>query len=164
MNFKQDIVQKNSILNLSADDIKPFLSPYLTEGFREDDIVIRSACYETGRIQGQFSVEHAFIAGDGRFHLSMTAAANCIAQLGIIYACLDNDLKEKTIEIYATDLSIAFKRPVREKSFSVAINNVDLDARKRIKKYHIQGVIADGNFEFNVKFVFPLRSEITSGD
>lgn len=156
MHVNQADLQEKSILHLSGGDIKPFLSTYLTEGFREDDIVIRSVCYEKGAIRGQFSVEQAFIAGDGRFHLSMTAATNCIAQLCIIYACLDNDVKQKTMEIYAADFSIAFKKPIREKSFSIHIDESDVEIRKRTKKYHVRGFIADGNFEFSIAFVFPL--------
>lgn len=156
MNGPHDMSICDSVMNMAGDDIRPFLSGYLTEGYREDDLVMKSVCFRGDSIDGQFSAEHAYIPGDGHgFHLSLISAANCISQLSIIFACLDSRMPEKPGEVYASDFSIQFKRPIRTRSFNIFLRRDEVEIRNRTKRYRVSGTVANGHFEYGMTFVFP---------
>ncbi|MGH3874350.1 MAG: hypothetical protein ACRDSR_23095 [Pseudonocardiaceae bacterium] len=137
---------------------RPFLSGYLANGFKEDDLVLESVLFEHEAIRGEFRVDSFFCPGDGIFHLSATMAFNCIGQVGIVYASLDNGFDRKPGEIYQTDLRMIFRKPIRAVRFPVRLNLVQKRSKQHSVRYRMHGSIGDDCFLVDSEFTVPVTA------
>jgi hypothetical protein len=104
------------VVRLSHDQIEPYLSAYLTGGWRKDEFILDSVEVEQGRIRGLVRAVEYFLPSDGAFHLTAPSVFIWVAQLAIIYGCWEQKLPKKPGEIYVRDIHLKCKRPVRSTS------------------------------------------------
>lgn len=102
-------------MTLEPDDIKPFLSPYLIDGWKKDNISITKIDYEEGKISCLLNVNEYFTPADGEFHFTVPLAFIFIAQLGIIYGCLENGLPKKPGEIFLREINLQCRTIISKK-------------------------------------------------
>jgi hypothetical protein len=145
-------------MKLVGESVRPFMSAYLDEGFRDDEIDLERVDFSPSQIRADFKVRRAYMPLDGRFHLSATLAMNCIGQAGVVYAGLSSGRAERAGEIYLADLRIGFRKPVLTEEFTV-----DFLCKKRIERmglvtYSGTGQVHDGCFVFEARFVAPSQA------
>jgi hypothetical protein len=140
---------------------RPFLSEYLANGFKEDDLVLESVRFEPGKIHGDFRVDGFFHPDDGTFHLSATMAFHCIGQIGIVYASLDNGFDHKPGEIYQTDVRMIFRKPIRSLRFPVKLNLVQKRSKQHSAGYRMRGDIGDDSFLVDSEFTVPIAAHVS---
>ena len=99
---------------LSQEQQQAYMSDYLVNGWREEQMTFSSVTLEPGYIDGRIDVLYFQMPGDGQFHFSAQSAMIWISQLGIIYSCWDNQLEEKVGEVYLRSLDLKFKRPINK--------------------------------------------------
>ena len=144
-------------MDLTRAQIEPFLSDYLTGGWREDDLTLERIRYEPGRIEGELRVRSHFMPGDGEFHLAAPVAFLWIAQLAIVYACVDRDLPEKPGEAYLREISLQTReRVTRTEAIPIRLELVS-ERELGTSVYYVGAIdIGDGAFLGEGKFVLPL--------
>lgn len=144
-------------MQLTSEQIAPYLSGYLMGGWREDELRLASVEVERDRITGSIDAVRHFAAGDGEFHLTVPQAFIWVAQLGIIHGCWDNQLTKKPGEIYLREIGLQCRSPVRSpRGIEVTIN---ITARRKVPGgCFYQGTLAiDGEaFVGEAKYVLPL--------
>lgn len=97
---------------LAARQIAPYLSPYLQGGYKQDSLVLNYVEVDAAGIRGSLDVRECFMPQTGEFHLTVPLAFIWVAQLGIIYGCVTNGLREKPGEIFLREINMTCKRPV----------------------------------------------------
>lgn len=144
-------------MRLSPNQIKPYLSPYLMGGWRDDKMVLQQVDVEPGRICGVVQVTDYFMPNDGVFHLTVPAVFIWFAQLAIIYGCWEQKLSKKPGEIYVREIQLKCKRPVTSTDGIEFV--LTLSSKRRLP----DGVYYSGNisvdrdaFVGSGKFVLPL--------
>ena len=146
-------------MQLTSAEIAPYLSAYLTGGWREDELQLVSVDVERDRITGVVNVLRSFGAGDGQFHLTVPQAFIWVAQLGIIHGCWDHQLSQKPGEIYLREIGLQCRAPVRHpREIEVTIN---ITARRSVPGgCFYQGTLAIGGAAFvgEAKYVLPLET------
>ena len=67
-------------MQLSSEQVAPYLSRYLMGGWREDELQLVAVEVERDRITGTVDVVRSFAAGDGQFHLTVphTDTSHCL--------------------------------------------------------------------------------------
>ncbi len=144
-------------MQLTSEQITPYLSGYLMGGWREDELRLVSVEVERDRITGVVDVARSFAAGDGQFHLTVPQAFIWVAQLGIIHGCWDHRLAKKPGEIYLREIGLQCRSPVRSpQGIEVTIN---ITARRNVPGgCFYQGTLAIGGEAFvgEAKYVLPL--------
>ena len=147
----------NGCRQLTASEIEPMLSAYLSGGWRDDDLQLKSVDLEPDSITALLRVKRFFIPGDGRFHLSVPQAFIWIAQLALIHGCWDNHLDRKPGEIWIRSITLECKRPISNvEEISLQLKSTS----KRLVKGGVfySGVISvdHGAFVGSGRYVFPL--------
>lgn len=144
-------------MQLSSEQVAPYLSRYLMGGWREDELQLVAVEVERDRITGTVDVVRSFAAGDGQFHLTVPQAFLWIAQLGIIHGCWDHELKQKPGEIYLREIGLQCRSAVRDpRGIEVTIN---ITARRNVAGgCFYQGTLDVGAAAFvgEAKYVLPL--------
>lgn len=144
-------------MDVPIPELKPFLSSYLTGGWKQDELALKAVFVEEERIHAQLSVVDYFMPGDGVFHFTVPLAFIWIAQLGIIYACFDNRLKEKSGEVYLREITMRCpKRITRTDSIQMDLKLVSKKRYDNMVYYTGAIDIEEGSFIGEAKFVFPL--------
>lgn len=146
------------VIAVRPDVITALGSEYLASGYKQDDVMLSQLRYNRALCESFFNVKNAYPPSDGKFHLSMTTATNCISQTCIIYAGLLNDFSRKVGEVYVIDFSIRFFRPVNETAFLIAARMTGSRKISRGIIYRMQGEVQNGAFRYDVKFLFPLEA------
>lgn len=146
-------------MRLDRSEVEPYLSPYLMGGWRQDELVLKSVVVGTSEIAADLDAVAYFVPGDGNFHLSVPVAVLWIAQIAIIYGCIDNHIPKKTGEIYLREIALECRRPITE-SHSIGLTLKLLSKRLMPKSVYYHGTIdiAQGAFLGTGKFVFPLAA------
>jgi len=98
--------------HLAAEQIQPFLSPYLMAGWRKDCFALDSVDVEPGYIRGVIHAAEYYESAEGEFHLTVPSVFIWVAQLAIIYGCWDQKLSKKPGEIYVRDIRLKCKRAI----------------------------------------------------
>lgn len=144
---------------LSPDQIKPYLSPYLMGGWRDDEMALQQVDVEPGCIRGVVQVTDYFMPGDGVFHLTVPSVFIWFAQLAIVYGCWEQKLSKKPGEIFVRDIQIKCKRPVTSTEGIEFV--LTLSSKRRVA----EGVFYAGNFSVDReafvgsgKFLLPLSA------
>jgi len=144
-------------MRLTASEIEPMLSAYLSGGWRDDDLQLKSVDLEPDSITALLRVTRFFVPGDGRFHLSLLQAFIWVGQLALIHGCWDNHLDRKPGEIFIRSITLECKRPisnVEDLSFHLKTTS------KRLVQGGVfySGVISIGHGAFvgSGRYVFPL--------
>ena len=151
-------------MQLSRGQLEPFLSPYLSGGWRQDEVVLNNVVFEPARITGWLDVEAHFMPGDGAFHLTVPIAFLWTAQLAIIYACLEHGLSEKPGEVYLRGIELQCRGRISDtKDIPISLA---LRSRRYLKEgvYYVGGIdIGQGAFVGEGKFVIPMPKEHRKG-
>jgi hypothetical protein len=143
---------------MSPEELSPYFSPYLQGGYRTDLMSLDSVEIDHDSIRGRLTVQEHYLPSSGEFHLTVPLAFVWIAQLGIIFACIDNGLAKKEKEIYLREITLTCKRPVMKTS--------DLSFRLQVvRKMRVaNGVfyrgcvdIEDNSFVGAASFALPLE-------
>lgn len=149
-------MQNNHVL--SAKDIEPFLSPYLMGGWRKDNVSIKSVILGNGKIKATLKVDHYFNPADGVFHFTVPLAFLFIAQLGIIYGCIDNGLSEKRGEIFLREIDIQCRKVINK------VDDLNIELLLTSKTVVRNGIyyIGEINIEENSmigtgKYILPIK-------
>src|SRR5262245_41101312 len=144
-------------MQLTSRELEPFLSGYLLEGWREDELKLVTVEVERDSIRGTLDVIRNFQPGDGAFHLSVPQAFLWIAQLGIIHGCWDHQLAEKPGEIYLREINLQCRSKINKtRSIAVAIT---VPVRRRVSGgcyYHGAISIENDAFVGLAKYILPL--------
>lgn len=148
MNTNARIITNDAISRLQSD--------YLAYGYKKDDAKLSSMTLYTDFCESVFDVLDAFLPSDGRFHLSMTTACNCIAQSVIIYTGLLNHLDKKESEIYLISLNMRFQQPVTDHQFTIRTKVRESKRSSRGIIYEASGDVQNKAFSFDAKFLFPV--------
>ncbi len=150
------------LMQLSSSEVRPYLSPYLMGGWRQDEFELDSAVVEECSIRGQIRVKRFFEPGDGEFHLALPAAFIWIAQLAIIHGCWVHRLPRKSSEIYIRDIQLKCRRPIRSMPvIEFALTEI---ACKPVQggSFHSGRIAIDRDaFVGRGRFVFPLAANET---
>ncbi len=142
--------------HLSENEVKPFLSEYLTGGFREDNFIFKDVTLFEDGVEGTILMDRYFISSDtGEFHLSVPTAMLCIFQLAIIFSCKDSSAKQKSGEFYLRDIEIKCKKEITTTLFKCTL----LMTNKRVLGNNVlyQGTISinDDSFSGKASFIMP---------
>jgi len=144
-------------MQMTCEQIQPFLSGYLMGGWREDELRLISVDVERDRITGIVDVLRHYAPGDGEFHFTVPQAFLWIAQLGIIHGCWDHHLDRKPGEIYLREIALQCRAAVRNpRGIEVTIN---ITARRKVAGgcfYQGTLAIAGEAFVGEAKYVLPL--------
>jgi hypothetical protein len=100
---------------LTSRELAPYYSNYLQGGYREDVLQLDYTEIIKDSITGYLSVKQCFLPTDGEFHLTVPLTFIWIAQLGIIFGCVENNLPQKQGEIYLREIQIKCYQPVNKK-------------------------------------------------
>lgn len=145
---------------LSDAELHPFLSPYLSEGWKQDGYRLHSVHFESERITALCDMT-SYLSGASGFHLTVPIAFLCIAQLAIIGVCLREGLQKKQGEVLLREISIKCRREIHE-----AVNvPIDLMLRRGVVVgpilfYHGDFSVGDGAFLGTGTFVMPSVAEL----
>lgn len=101
-------------MKLPLDQIKPYLSAYLSGGWKQDELCLQSVEVEPNRICGTLSVANYFMPTDGVFHFTAPLAFIWIAQLAIIYTCWEHELAQKPGEIYLREIYLQARKMINK--------------------------------------------------
>lgn len=140
---------------LAPGEIAPFLSPYLGGGYREDVARLAACWIGPGSIGGLLDVDSHFAAGDG-FHLTVPLTMIWVAQLAIVYGCIDAGQAVKRGEAYLRAFDIECRKPVRK--LEGIWLSLTLDARRRIPGhvlYKGRFAVEDDHFVGRASFILP---------
>lgn len=140
---------------------EPFLSAYLSGGYKEDELVYDSITVEEGSIAATCSIGRHFLPPSGVFHLTLPLAFIAVAQLSIIYAHIDNGLRRKESEIFVHDINLKCKHPVtRTRDIHVRL---DVLAKRAMADgvFYVGGInVADEAFHGRGTFLLPLSNAV----
>ena len=144
---------------LRNEDLQPFFSPYLQGGYKRDVLLLSVAELTPPYIDARLDVAQCFTPADGEFHLTVPLAFIWIAQLGIIYGCLDNGLSTKEGEVYLRKIELTCKQPIK-KTRDIFFH-LEITGKKKVPN----GVFYRGNIDIEhqsfvgfASFVLPLES------
>jgi hypothetical protein len=135
----------------------PYISNYLSFGWKEDKYEITSIEYSSERITSYISLSSYFLPKTGVYHLSIPLAFNIIAQLGIIHGCLDNNIKKKSNEIYLREIQLKCKQVINStKDIKIEIEVI---VKRSVKNgfFYIGNISIENNsFTGKVKYTLPI--------
>lgn len=138
---------------------EPFLSPYLSGGYKEDELIYDRIAVEEGAIVATCSIGRHFLPPGGVFHLTLPLIFIAVAQLSIIYAHIDNGLLRKESEVFVHAINLKCKRPV------VGTRDIHIRLEVLAKRVMAGGVFYVGNIDVAEKsfqgrgtFLLPLSS------
>ncbi len=150
-------------MKLSPSQLEPYLSAYLTQGWRQDNFALAGVEVKPGQVVGRLCVLDYFMPGDGDFHFAVPHAFIWAAQLAIIYACWEHGLAEKSGEAYLREINLQCRRKITSKE-------IDMQLTYSKKRYLPEGVyylgeidIGAGAFVGSGKFIIPLPQEAING-
>jgi len=147
----------NLPLELGSFEVSPYMSSYLTGGWKRDELILEKVLITAASIEGIFRVGDYDPPSDGKFHLAVPIVFVSIAQLAIIYACIDQGLSEKRGEVYLRQINLKCLKPVNDTdSISLLLT---LTSRKRINDFTYYGGLINvqhGRFAGSASFVFPV--------
>ncbi len=110
-------------LKLSGEQIKPYLSGYFVEGFRQEGVAVEEVDIDGSRIRGRCRIVNPFLSPyDGLFHLSILNATHVLVSLGLTHSFVLQKYKEKNVEALLTDFEISCSRAIREETIPVEMN------------------------------------------
>ncbi|MCB0279433.1 MAG: hypothetical protein KDD94_08025 [Calditrichaeota bacterium] len=149
-------------MKLKLEQLRPYLSVYLSDGYRQDELALDAVEVEQGKISANLKVINYFMPGDGRFHFTAPLAFIWVAQLAIIYTCWEHDLSEKPGEIYLREIHLQTRKMINK------TENISLILKVTKKRYLVNGTvyytgsidIDNGAFWGEGKFVSPLPTSI----
>jgi hypothetical protein len=100
--------EKDKKATLEGRELGALLSPYWSNGYKQDTHLIKRATINGYVIEAECKMAEYFISptAEGRFHLSIFNATTFLCQVGITHALALNDYTEKTVEVLMTDFSI----------------------------------------------------------
>jgi hypothetical protein len=129
---------------LGPTDIAAFISPYLTEGRRQETWRIDEVTIEGDRLEARVTMTSTYVSGtDPRgFHLTAFSALEFVSQLVIIYGHVWAGLDRKTREGWLVEASIRTAEAIRERD-GIAVEVLTKSIR-RVRDNLI------GTFEFTV--------------
>lgn len=145
---------------LTDDELRPFLSTYLSEGWKQDGYRLHSVRFEPERISALCDMTSYLAGATGRFHLTVPIAFLCISQLAIIGVCLREGLAKKQSEVLLREISIKCRREINEDV------NVPIDLKLRrgvttspVSFYYGDFSVGDGAFLGTGTFVMPQLAQ-----
>jgi hypothetical protein len=103
--------------HLGPAELAAFLSPYLTEGRRQEAWRIDEVTIEGERLEARVTMTSTYVSGtDSRgFHLTAFSALEFVSQLVIIYGHVWAGLDKKTREGWLLEASIRTAEAIRER-------------------------------------------------
>lgn len=144
-------------MQLPLSTLQPYMSQYLIGGWKKDNLELQAVDFTPGQIRGIFHVTNYFMPGDGVFHFTVPLAFIWIAQLAIIYACVEHDLKEKPGEVYLREIDIKCNTMINKTDGIEILLNFNSKRYLQNKVYYIGKInIDDAAFTGAGKFIFPL--------
>jgi len=145
-------------MKLTIEEVQPYLSEYLSGGYKQDDLVLQSIEVEPRRITGILRVTSYFMPSDGIFHFTAPLAFVWIAQLAIIYTCWEHNLDKKPGEIYLREIYLQTRRMINKTSdISVTLTLTKKRYLDDNRVYYIGDIdIDNGSFVGEGKFISPL--------
>jgi hypothetical protein len=145
-------------LVLDAVDLKPLLSAYLEQGYKQDTIVLRRVEVTPPSAHATFDVTNYSLPSDGQYHFTSIHAMIGVSQVGIVLASLDNGFDEKPGEIYMREFTIVCRRTIhRVEGLRM---NLMLEDRVRVSDHVLYDITYDfdgGAFTGTLRCLFPLR-------
>ncbi|PQJ80626.1 hypothetical protein [Polaribacter porphyrae] len=143
---------------LTKKEWAPYISNYLSLGWKEDNYEITSIEYSSEKIISYISLSSYFLPKTGVYHFSIPLAFNIIAQLGIIHGCLDNNIKKKSKEIYLREIQLKCKHIISStKDIKIEIK---VTVKRSVKNgFFYIGNISIGNNSFSgeAKYILPIE-------
>jgi hypothetical protein len=148
---------KPTSLTLTAPQLSPYLSGYLQSGYKKDTLTYDVVEITGDVIGASISISDYYLPDDGEFHFTVTLAFVAIAQLGIVFGCLDNNLPKKASEIYLREVALKCRRPIKKTT------GIEVQLALVGKKPVTNGVYYNGEIDIERKsfvgsasFVLPL--------
>ncbi|MEI6238836.1 MAG: hypothetical protein WCR51_00465 [Planctomycetia bacterium] len=129
---------------LGPDEIAAFLSPYLTEGRRQEAWRIDEVTIDGERLEARVGMTHVYESPSDPhgFHLTAFSTLEFVSQLVIIYGHVWAGLDRKTREGWLLEASIRTEKAIRERQ------GIDVTVlMKSIRKVRDNLI---GTFEFTV--------------
>jgi hypothetical protein len=101
---------------LRPEEFKELLSPYLTEGRKQDSWRIDEIVVEEGRLEAEVSMRSTFSSPTdvGGFHLTIFSALEFASQLLIIYGHWHEGYARKSREAWMVESNIRAVRAIRD--------------------------------------------------
>lgn len=100
------MASRESLRRVRAEDYRSLLSPYLRDGYKDDDYEFTSVMIGEGIAIGTVKANKFFQHLDGASYLSAPMAVIWVSQLGIIYSFHDIGVPRKDREDYLKDFSL----------------------------------------------------------
>lgn len=147
-------------MKLPLSQIQPYLSAYLSDGWRQDEFTLSDVDVEPGQITAQVHVEAYFMPGDGTFHFTVPQAFIWVAQLAIVYACWEHNLDEKPGEVYLREINLQCRRTITTETIDLLLT---YDAKRYLPDsvYYMGEIdVGSGAFVGSGKFIIPLPQEM----
>ncbi|MDP9191092.1 MAG: hypothetical protein M3P06_05260 [Acidobacteriota bacterium] len=143
---------------LSQEQLAPYLSPYLTGGYKSDTLVIREATVGGGKIVATVEVVERFVSPQtGEFHLAVPVAMCVLFQVAIVYGCWNSGFDRKVGEIYLRKLDITCRREVTSLIFDCEVIEKHRRSSAGMTWYQGDFSMAGGSFHGAASFVMPSR-------
>ncbi len=95
-------------------ELAAFASPYLVDGYKQDELRLEEATLTDTGIIGSFGIGHHFVPSDGVFHFTLLLAFVGVAQLAIIFAHLESGLTTRHGEVLLTKLDLRCSRMITD--------------------------------------------------
>ena len=117
---------------LKNTDIKKFLSPYLSEGRKQESWQIDEITIDGDHVDARFSMTSTYLSDtdENGFHLTIFTALEVASQLMIICGHLWAGLTEKSMEAWMVESSVRTVRSIRKPS-NIHVEMEVKKARKR---------------------------------
>jgi hypothetical protein len=142
---------------VTTDELTTFTSPYLANGYKNDELLLEEARFTDAGIVGTFGLGEYFVPPDGVFHFTLLLAFVGVAQLAIIFAHIESGLTKRHGEVLLTKLDLKCRRLITDTSgLTISLR---LKTKKELENaafYSGEIDICDGAFAGEGEFYFPL--------
>lgn len=135
-----------------------FESEYLIKGWKDDEVKLNNIEINNESISCNFYFINFYIPKSNKFHLAIPTVFNIVGQLAIVYACNDNDLSEKTDEVYLSEINLKCRTEIT-KTKDLYIKLTLINKKKINNRIFYKGSIdiEDGAMTGVGSFIFPIN-------
>jgi len=145
---------------LTPNEIQPFLSEYLTDGYKNEEARLKQVRLGKNFVIGDLQIEKGFVSDNTEgYHLTLAMVNIWVSQISIIYGCWDNGLPRKEGEHFLREFYIKCKKEVTVYETEIKLEVITKKVKNPWVYYKMKFSVNNGAFEGTGSFVMPNPKE-----